>query len=72
MLRQENNWQPRPRALKEFPADTQVRLRQLDFNRTITIYVGNETLHVRRTGLNQFLCCEAACRTSDEQIKKAA
>ena len=72
MLRQENNWQPRPRALKEFPADTQVRLRQLEFNRTITVYVGNKELCVRRTALDQFQWCDVACRTSDEQTKKAA
>jgi hypothetical protein len=60
MLKQENNWQPRPRKLMEFTADTQVRLRQLDFNRTITIYVEDKTLRVRRTGLNQFWWCEAA------------
>jgi hypothetical protein len=68
MLRSENNWHPRPRTLKEFPAETQVRLRQLDFNRTITVYVESKTLIVRRTGLDKFLWCEAA----DGQTKKAA
>lgn len=60
MLRQENNWQPRPRALKEFPADTQVRLRQLDFNRTITVHVEDKNLNVRRLGLDKFMWREAA------------
>jgi len=71
MLRQEINWQPRPRKLMEFTADTQVRLRQLDFNRTITVYVGNEELYIRRTGLNQFLWCEAAS-SSDGQTEEVA
>jgi hypothetical protein len=60
MLREEINWQPRPRKLMEFTADTQVRLRQLDFNRTITVYGEDKALRVRRTGLNRFLWCEAA------------
>jgi len=57
--RQEIDWQPRPRTLKEFPADIQTRLRQLDFNRTITVCVGDEAMYVRRIGLNQFLWCDA-------------
>ena len=56
MFRQEDNWQPRPRKLSEFTADAQVRLRQLDFNRTITIYIEKKVLNVRRTGLDQFQC----------------
>jgi hypothetical protein len=68
MLQQENHWHPRPRALKEFPADTQIRLRQLDFNRTINVYVDDKALCVRRTGLNKFLWCEATA----EQSEKAA
>ena len=60
MLRQEDKWQGRPRKLSEFTADTQVRLRQLDFNRTITVHAENKDLHVRRTGLNQFWWCDAA------------
>jgi hypothetical protein len=60
MLGQENNWQPRPRKLSEFTANAQVRLRQLDFNRTITVYVADKALRVKRTGLNQFWWCEAA------------
>jgi hypothetical protein len=64
MLRQEINWQPRPRKLTEFTANAQVRLRQLDFNRTIlvydVVYDENKTLNVRRTGLNQFWWCETA------------
>jgi hypothetical protein len=54
------DWQPRSRALCEFPEDAQVRLRQLDFNRTITVCAGEKALYVRRVGLNQFLWCEAA------------
>jgi hypothetical protein len=72
MLGQENNWQSRPRKLIEFTADTQVRLRQLDFNRTILIYVEDKALRVRRTGLNQFLWCEVACFTSDGSAMDAA
>ena len=60
MLKQENNWEFRPRKLMEFTENTQIRLRQLDFNRTITIHDENKTLHVRRTGLNQFWWCDAA------------
>jgi hypothetical protein len=60
MLQPVINWNPRPRALKEFPTDTQVRLRQLDFNRTITIYFGSKELYVRRTALDKFQWCEAA------------
>jgi hypothetical protein len=64
MLQPEIQWHPRPRSLREFPEDTQVRLRQLDFNRTIVVHIGNNTFHIRRIGLNQFLCCEADSRTS--------
>lgn len=60
MLGHENNWLQRPRKLSEFTADTQVRLRQLDFNRTIIVYADNKTLNVRRMGLDKFLWCEAA------------
>jgi hypothetical protein len=64
MLGQENNWQPRPRKLMDFTADAQVRLRQLDFNRTIVVYDivydENKTLNVKWTGLNQFWWCESA------------
>ncbi len=59
VLRQEIDWQPRPRTLKEFPEETQVRLRQLDFNRTITVCVGDKAVYVRRIRLNQFLWCDA-------------
>ncbi len=59
MLRQEIDWQPRPRTLKEFPEETQVRLRQLDFNRTITVCVGDQAMYVRRIRLDQFLWCHA-------------
>ncbi len=59
VLRQEIDWQPRPRTLKEFPEATQARLRQLDFNRTITVCVGDEAMYVRRIRLNQFLWCHA-------------
>jgi hypothetical protein len=69
MFQPEITWNERPRALKDFPADTQVRLRQLDFNRTITIYIGNRAIQVRRTGLDQFQWCEAACSTSNGQPK---
>jgi hypothetical protein len=60
MLRQENDWHPRPRKLSEFAAAAQARLRQLDFNRTITVNVENKVLNVRRMGLDKFLWCEAA------------
>ena len=64
MLGQENNWQPRPRKLIEFTTDTQIRLKQLDFNRTILVhdivYDENKALNVKRTGLNQFWWSEAA------------
>lgn len=60
MLRQEHTWQLRPRKLTEFTADTQVRLRQLDFNRTITVQEGAKCLSVRRVGLNRFLWSETA------------
>ncbi len=59
VLRQEIDWHPRPRTLKEFPEETQVRLRQLDFNRTITVCVGDHAVYVRRIRLNQFLWCHA-------------
>ena len=59
VLRQEIDWQPRPRTLKEFPEATHARLRQLDFNRTITVCVGDEAMYVRRIRLNQFLWCHA-------------
>jgi hypothetical protein len=54
------DWHPRPWALREFPADTQARLRMLDFNRTITISVGDKALYVRRIGLNKFLWRDAS------------
>lgn len=59
VLRQAIAWHPLPRTLKEFPEDTQVRLRQLDFNRTITVCVGEKAGYVRRIKLNQFLWCES-------------
>jgi hypothetical protein len=59
VLRQEIEWQPRPRTLKEFPEEIHARLRQLDFNRTITVCVGDKAMYVRRVRLNQFLCCHA-------------
>jgi len=52
-------WDSRPRPLRAFPLDVQLRLRQLDFNRTITVCAGDKAFYVRRTGLNQFLYCEA-------------
>jgi hypothetical protein len=52
-------WQPRSRKLNEFPTDAQVRLRQLDFNRTITVCADDKALYVKRTGFNTFLWCEA-------------
>ena len=64
MLQPEIDWHPRPRTLKEFPEDTQVRLRQLDFNRTILVHIGHETFYIRRIGLNRFLCCEADLQSS--------
>ena len=60
-----DDWQPRPRKLIEFSADTHPRLRQLDFNRTITVHAENKMFRVRRTGLNQFLWCEVASPTSE-------
>jgi hypothetical protein len=72
MLRQKNDWHPRPRKLSEFTSDTQVRLRQLDFNRTITVYVDNKTLQVRRTGLDKFLWCEAASPIPDKSRMESA
>jgi hypothetical protein len=48
MLQPEIEWHPRPRTLREFPEDTQVRLRQLDFNRTIVVHIGNDTVYIRR------------------------
>lgn len=56
---QEIRWQARTRALREFPEDTQIRLRQLDFNRIITLCVADEALYIKRVGLDKFLCCEA-------------
>jgi hypothetical protein len=53
------DWHPRPRKLGEFSADTRERLRQLDFNRTITVCVGDKALYIKRIGLDQFLCCDA-------------
>lgn len=64
MLHSEIQWHPRPRSLREFPEDTQVRLRQLDFNRTIVVHIGNDRVHIRRIGLNQFLCREGDLQTS--------
>lgn len=58
-LRQQIGWDSRPRALRDFPVDAQLRLRQLDFNRTITVCADDKALYVRRIGLNQFLCCDA-------------
>ena len=63
-MQPEIHWHPRPRSLREFPEDTQVRLRQLDFNRTISVHIGNNTVYIRRIGLNQFLCCDADLQTS--------
>jgi hypothetical protein len=45
-VKQRIDWQPRPRTLLEFPENTQVRLRQLDFNRTITVCVGDKALYI--------------------------
>jgi len=59
MLRRQIDWDLRPRPLRDFPVDAQLRLRQLDFNRTITVCAGDKALYVRRIGLNQFLCCDA-------------
>jgi hypothetical protein len=59
LLRRPIDWNPRPRTLRDFPADMQERLRQLDFNLTITVCAGDKALYVRRIGLNQFLCCDA-------------
>jgi len=67
MLQPEIDWHPRPRTLREFPEDTQVRLRQLDFNRTITVHIGDNTLYIRRIGLNKFLHCKFESRTSASQ-----
>lgn len=64
MRQPEIQWHPRPRTLREFPEDTQVRLRQLDFNRTIVVHIGSDTFYIRRIGLNQFLCCEAELQPS--------
>lgn len=57
--RRQIDWDLRTRPLRKFPADVQLRLRQLDFNRTITVCVDDKALYVRRTGLNHFLCCDA-------------
>lgn len=55
----ETNWS-RPMTLKEFPANTQVRLRQLEPNREIEIVTPERgaisKLMVRRVGLNRFQC----------------
>jgi hypothetical protein len=48
------DWHPRSWALRDFPEYAQARLRMLDFNRTITISVGDKALNVRRTGLTKF------------------
>jgi hypothetical protein len=64
-LQPQDDWQPRSRKLCEFTADTQNRLRQLDFNRTLTVHAGTQLLRVRRTGLNQFLWCEIAAPISE-------
>lgn len=53
------DWYPRPRALREFHGDTQIRLRQLEFNRTVTVCDGQKAIYVRRIGLDKFLCCDA-------------
>ena len=37
MPQQQIDWQSRPRSLREFPEDTQVRLRLLEFNRSIAV-----------------------------------
>jgi PAS fold len=58
-VEREIHWHSRSRPLREFPEDTQVRLRQLDFNRTITLCVGDEALYIKRVGLDKFLWCEA-------------
>jgi hypothetical protein len=63
MLRQQVDWHSRPWALNEFPEDTRIRLRQLDFNRTITVHIGDNSFYIRRIGLNQFLHCEVKNRT---------
>jgi hypothetical protein len=64
MFQHQIDWHPSPRPLGQFPEEAQVRLRQLDFNRTITVYVGDQTLYVRRIGLNKFLWCEVKCATT--------
>ena len=64
MRHSEIPWHPRPRSLREFPEDTQVRLRQLDFNRTIVVHIGNDKVYIRRIGLNRFLCCEDDLQSS--------
>lgn len=58
MLQEQINWHSRPRALRDFPEYTQVRLRQLDFNRNITVHIGEDSFYIRRIGLNQFLHCK--------------
>jgi hypothetical protein len=58
-LQQPIDWHPRPCALREFSAENQARLRQLEFNRTITICSSDKALYVRRIGLDKFLCCDA-------------
>jgi hypothetical protein len=54
------DWHPRPWALRDFPEYAQARLRMLDFNRTITISVGDKALNVRRIGFNKFLWRDAS------------
>jgi hypothetical protein len=64
MLQHQIDWHPSPRPLGQFPEESQVRLRQLDFNRTITVYVADQSLYVRRIGLNKFLWCEVKYATT--------
>lgn len=58
-VEQRIDWQPRPWTLRDFPEATQDRLRQLDFNRTITVCVGDKALYIKRVGFNRFLCSDA-------------
>jgi hypothetical protein len=59
------DWQSRPRPLREFPENAQVRLRQLDFNRTIKVHLDDQVLYVKRIGLNQFLWSGSEFRASE-------
>lgn len=59
MHRRQIDWRSRPRALGDFPADAHSRLRQLDFNRTITVCAGDRALYVKRIELKHFLYCDA-------------